>query len=359
MKTKEIFIQGIKHVDLSVFNVSDDTKTYYDMNYNKSLPYSSAQQIKRCFMDNIRYNYPDDFNFASLEMRYNISGDEINQKEVLSPADNTCIDQLIGGYMRAKVKGNGKKNKKDDTETITRRSPLSISPMTPFHPEMVSLTTNEKSTMDRSEYNNDNIVFTKGNKLIDEKEMLDLLEKNNKVISKRKLYNDHRKSSGLFKFNIAIDLERLFRVEVKKHNMEIYPKQVDELKNKGWNEIKIRDRVYLELPKEYHEIYAEAIASSIANFRIKSNQSLNFDLMPTVTIAVSNNANSIAYIYRKDIDGDNKNKINIDDSIEDVETYNTPLIEEFVKNPLHYNYSGNALNDFKKSLKNKILEYYS
>lgn len=359
MKNRELYITGVKHVNLTVFNIDDDTKTYYDPIHNKSLPFSSGQQIKRCFMDNIRKKYYDIFDFSTMEMRYNITKDSIEQKEALSSADNTCIDQMIGGYMRARKKDNENNKKGDETNTITRRSPISFSPMTPVHPDLVSLTSNHLSTMDRTDRPNDSIYFTKNNKEVDQEKILRYLDETNSFISKRKTYYEHKKVSGLFKFDMAIDLERLFRVSIKKYDPEVYPSAIKKLKDLGWKKVIIRGEEYLELPKEQHEKYAESIAESLIEFRINSNQSRTLDFMPTISIAVSDNPQLIPMVYRRKIDGDNNNKLFIDNSSDEIKTFNTPLIEDYVVNYNELNYNMNSLNEFKKEIKKKILNYYS
>ena len=56
----------------------------------------------------------------------------LKEGEVLSSCDPHYIDQLLGGWMRAVKDGKEK--------TVKRRSPLSISAMTPLHPLLAAFT---------------------------------------------------------------------------------------------------------------------------------------------------------------------------------------------------------------------------
>ncbi len=46
-----LYIRTLKKAEHTVFCVSDGQKTYYDPQFNRLIPYSSGQQIKRAVMD--------------------------------------------------------------------------------------------------------------------------------------------------------------------------------------------------------------------------------------------------------------------------------------------------------------------
>ena len=118
-----IYIRTLKHAEHTVFCVQEGQKAYFDPLFNRMVPYSSGQQIKRCILTTLT----DDLNvpMAPITFNYNITKkDGLENKETWAPCDPRYIDQLIGGWMRA-----GK-----DMVALKRRSPLSVSAMRPIHP---------------------------------------------------------------------------------------------------------------------------------------------------------------------------------------------------------------------------------
>jgi monoamine oxidase len=57
----------------------------------------------------------------------------------------------------------------------------------------------------------------------------------------------------------------------------------------------------LILPKNQREDIIPSLAHALVNWRITSNQARTFSLMETLAIAVSNNANQIAYAIRGEL----------------------------------------------------------
>ncbi len=67
MKTSPyIYIRGLRHVDHSVFAVSNGQKYYTDSQYGKKMAYSSGQQIKRSILEAL--NLP----FAAITFNWEI-----------------------------------------------------------------------------------------------------------------------------------------------------------------------------------------------------------------------------------------------------------------------------------------------
>ncbi len=48
-----IYIRTLKRAEHTVFCVADGQKTYYDPQFNKAVPYSSGQQVKRSLIDSL------------------------------------------------------------------------------------------------------------------------------------------------------------------------------------------------------------------------------------------------------------------------------------------------------------------
>ncbi|MFW6243039.1 MAG: CRISPR-associated protein Cas7, partial [bacterium] len=90
-------------------------------------------------------------NRLGVTFNYQIEGKELKQKEVTQQCDPTYYDQLLAGWMSISSK---KTEKEDDSEKkeagLKRRSPLSISAMTPVHPLLAGLNHESKMTFDRT-----------------------------------------------------------------------------------------------------------------------------------------------------------------------------------------------------------------
>ena len=99
-------------------------------------------------------------------------------------------------------------------------------------------------------------------------------------------------------YDIAIDLRTLFCVSTNQHEPEISKEMIEELKSKGWVLSKNVFGECLVLPKDEREKIIPALAKSLINWRITSNQARTFSLMETLAIAISDNANTIAGAIR-------------------------------------------------------------
>lgn len=365
-KDRFIYVTGVKNVKQAVFGVDTNLKTYYDAVSGKYVPYASGQQVKRSFFDFINEEYSSSIEkiIAPFTVVYNFDSKKtkFEQKESYPDADNSFFTSLVGGYMKAPTKDkNKKKNEeeddKEDKEVYTRRSPIAFSYLTALHPDLTSTTVKDEiGTSDRSDIFNDNMSFTcDGKKSLDEEEALKLMAENNLQISKRKIYSPHRRANGLFKFDAAIDLERLFRVPIKKFNKEIDDVKHKSLVENGWKEVNVNGVDYLELPSDLHGIYAEAIAEGLVEFRFKSNQSRSLDLMPTVSFAVTNKASKLPLVYRTEFDENNKRKLVIETGVNGVQVFNSPLVNDILSG---VDTDINFIDEFKECIKNSIIEYY-
>lgn len=77
-----IYIRTLKHAEHTVFCVQEGQKAYFDPLFNRMVPYSSGQQIKRCILTTLT----DDLNvpMAPITFNYNITKkDGLENKETL------------------------------------------------------------------------------------------------------------------------------------------------------------------------------------------------------------------------------------------------------------------------------------
>lgn len=281
-----IYLRVLKHAEHTVFCVEDGQKTYRDPLFNgKTIAFSSGQQVKRSILQALVDSLGEQL--APITFNYNINKyQRLETKETWSPCDPNYVDQLLGGWMQAKA---------GDSITQKRRSPLSISAMRPLHPLLVSVY-KEDLTFDRSDWpdNNPIIVRMEGrDEPLTEEEIEAYLLNNNRTIPRRAWIRENSRTTGLFVFDVAIDLRRLFSVSTNQHEPEISTEMIEALKGKGWFVSKNVFGECLVMPKERRDEIIPALAHALLNWRITSNQARTFSLMETLAVAISDNANTI------------------------------------------------------------------
>lgn len=308
-----IYIRTLKRAEHTVFCVSDGQKYYYDAQFNRRIPFSSGQQVKRSIIDSICEELnetpsPTTFLFDVTKQK------ELKEGEVYGTCDPTYVDQLFGGWMKAAKGGKDR--------TLKRRSPLSISAMRGLHPLLAGID-NDNASFDRSDRSNNQVIVRdeKGNQLSDE-EIVAFLEGKDRSLSRKWIPNQSR-ASGLFVSDIAIDLRRLFSVSLNSFEPEMADETIDKLKNEGWVLSKNVFGDCLVAPKEIREKWAKGLAKAIVNWKITSNQSRTFSLMDTLAISISDNANLIAGSIRAKLSEEDSRKADpiIDESLSNVETF--------------------------------------
>ena len=283
-----IYLRALKHAEHTVFCVQDGQKTYFDPQFNRVVAYSSGQQVKRSILQSLTDELG--VQIAPVTFNYNINAKkELENKEPWSPCDPNYVDQLLGGWMRA-----------GDGPTKKRRSPLSISAMRPLHPLLAGVD-KENLTFDRSDRPDNHPVKVRmagSDKLLTEEEIEEFLQTNDRTLPRRNWIPDNARTSGLFVYDLAIDLRTLFCVSTNQHEPEISKEMIESLKSKGWKESRNVFGECLVLPKEEREKVIPALAKAIINWRITSNQARTFSLMETLAIAISDNATTLAGAIR-------------------------------------------------------------
>jgi len=292
-----IYLRGLRHADHTVFAVNDGQKFYVDPQFGKKMAYSSGQQVKRSVIEAL------DMPFAAMTFNWEIDKKENKalQKEPHSPCDPTFADQLLGGYMKAES-GNS---------TVKRRSPLSISAMRPLHPLLGGIEyPTENLTFDRTSHPEHHEVKVywfdnkkRGERLSSE-ELNNWLTSENRNLPNRAFIQDQTRATGLFTYDIAIDLRTLFCVSTNKLEPELFPQIEEKLRAEGWVDGKNIFGKCLICPKAKREEIIPALAHALLNWRITSNQARTFSLMETLAIAISDNANQIAYAIRGELRDD-------------------------------------------------------
>lgn len=292
MQNPFIYIRGLRHVDHTVFAVADGQKRYWDDNFQRWIAYSSGQQIKRSILEETlrllgKEPAPVTFYFEAPKLK---------EKEVTTPADPNYVDQLLGGWMIAQSGGGGR--------TIKRRSPLSISALRPLHP-LTGGVHSENLSFDRSDRPDLHKVIVKDSSghVLSEEEITDLLADSDRSL-RRKWIQDNKRTSGLFVFDVAIDLRTLFSVSLNKLEPELSDETIELLKEAGWKESKNTFGPCLIAPQDYRESVIEALSKALLNWRITTNQSRTFSPMEVLAVALSDNANKIATAIRAKLSED-------------------------------------------------------
>jgi hypothetical protein len=281
-----IYLRALKHAEHTVFCVEKGQKTYFDPQFNRFVAYSSGQQVKRSILDALTSNL--NVQMAPITFNYNVNAKkELENKEPWSPCDPTYVDQLLGGWMRA-----------GDGVTVKRRSPLSISAMRPIHP-LLAGTEKEHLTFDRSDRPDRHPVNVRwGEKLLTDEELEEFLTTNNRTLPRRAWIPDNVRTSGLFVYDVAVDLRTLFCVSTNQHEPELRKDKIDELLAEGWIESENVFGKCLVMPASERVKVITALAHALLNWRITSNQARTFSLMETLAVAISNNANKLAGAIR-------------------------------------------------------------
>lgn len=297
-KSPYVYLRVLRHADHTVFAVQEGQKFYYDPQFGNRMAYSSGQQVKRSILEELTtyLNAP----FAPITFNWEINKGKAEQKEPHSPCDPSYVDQMLGGYMKAET----------GDYTIKRRSPLSISAMRPLHPKLGGLEgVKENLTFDRSAHPEGHIV--KVSRLVDSKrveltreELDDFLTTNKRNLPNRIWIPDHTRASGLFVFDIAIDLRTLFCVSLNRLEPELHPDMEAKLRELGWVEGRNAFGSCLICPADKRAEIIPALAYALLNWRITSNQSRTFSPMETLAVAVSDNANQITYAIRGELKED-------------------------------------------------------
>lgn len=294
-----IYLRGCKHAAFTVFCVEDGQKFYYDPQFNVRVPFSSGQQVKRSIMDKLN----EVLNVEPSPTEFYFDVDKkgaLKEGEVLSSCDPHYVDQLLGGWMRTPKGGKEK--------AVKRRSPFSISAMTPLHP-LLAAVPKENISFDRSDKPNVHKVVVRdanGNVLSDE-QVSNFLNGNDRSLY-RKWIPDNTRATGLFVYDIAIDLRRLFCVSTNQLEPEITSDMVEALRADGWQIVNTVFGECLLMPKEQRERVIPAIADALIDWHITSNQARTFSLMETLAIAISDNANTLAAAIRAKLIDDNETK---------------------------------------------------
>ena len=240
--------------------------------------------------------------FAATTFNWEIDKKEnkANQKEVHSPCDPSFTDQLIGGYMKAE----------SGAFTVKRRSPLSISAMHPLHPLLGGIEhPMENLTFDRTSYPEHHQVkvsWIDNKKRVEltKEELNDWLTTNKRNLPNRAFIQDQTRVSGLFVFDIAIDLRTLFCVSLNKLEPELFPNMEEKLRNENWTESTNEFGRCLLCPEDKRNEIIECFADAVINWRITSNQARTFSLMGTLALAMSDNANKIECSMRGELRDD-------------------------------------------------------
>ena len=320
-----IYLRGLRHAEHTVFGVNEGQKFYFDPQFGRRMAYSSGQQVKRSIIEAL--NLP----FAAITFNWEIDKKEnkASQKEPHSPCDPTFSDQLLGGYMKAE----------SGSMTVKRRSPLSISAMRPLHPLLGGIENpTENLTFDRTSHpeHHEVKVYWLDNKKrgaeLSKDELEEWLTSNRRSLPNRAFIQDQTRASGLFVYDVAIDLRTLFCVSTNRLEPELFPEIEEKLRAAGWVEGRNIFGNCLICPREQRETIIRSLAKAIVNWRITSNQARTFSLMETVALAISDNANQIAYAIRGDLREDTERLQAVPkiDETAKAELFITPIASSYI-----------------------------
>lgn len=341
-----IYVRTLKRAEHTVFCVSDGQKYYYDAQFNRRIPFSSGQQVKRSIIDSISEYLnvapsPTTFIFEVTKKK------ELKEGEVYGTCDPSYPDQLFGGWMKAAKGGKDR--------TLKRRSPLSISAMRGLHPLLAGLE-KDNASFDRSDRPNNKVIVRdeQGNEL-SEDEIVQFLEGKDRSLS-RKWIPDQKRATGLFVLDIAIDLRRLFCVSLDSFEPEMSDETIEKLKAEGWIESENVFGKCLVAPENLREEWAKALSKAIVNWKITSNQSRTFSLMDTLVIAIGDNANLIGGSIRAKLSEEDSGKAQpiIEENMNGIETFVSLQASGYIPTKTE---SVDAIEKAEQELLNRIMAF--
>lgn len=349
-----LYLRGLRQVDHTVFCVSDGQKTYRDPVTGREVPYSSGQQVKRSVLDEMtsvldEFRAPITFNFTLSKTAGKI---DFKQGEPWSSCNPAFADQLIGGWMKAS---------KDAKEggTIKRRSPLSISAMRPLHPTLSGLNKEKNVTFDRSDHPEQHKirVIDEQGKQVSQEDFLEALQGANRNAPMRHWISGDNigpRASGLFVYDIAIDLRALFSVSLNTAEPELAKETIAALKEAGWQES--ADGIRLICPKERRDQIIPALAHSLIHWRVTSNQSRTYSPQNTLAFAISKNANRLGAAIRADLteESEYKRAEPILDTLDGVNVYTALTAKAYIREVVA---SADALEQAEADLTAQLLEF--
>jgi hypothetical protein len=310
-----IYVRTLKRAEHTVFCVQDGQKFYYDSQFNRRIPYSSGQQVKRSVMDKLSSVLNEQPAPTTFLFDVN-SKNELKEGEVFATCDPSYPDQLFGGWMKAAKGGNEK--------TVKRRSPLSISAMRVLHPLLAGVES-ENISFDRSDRSNNRVIVRNENgEALTTEEIEAFLTGKDRSLS-RKWIPDNRRAGGLFVLDIAIDLRRLFCVTINPLEPEITAETESRLREAEWIESENVFGRCLVAPAVVRERLIPALAEAIVEWSITSNQARTFSLMETLALTISDNANKIAVSIRAKLSEEEASKAYpvVEEDLEGISTYVT------------------------------------
>lgn len=302
MNSPYLYLRGLRHVEHTVFCVEDGQKTYYEPQFARYQPFSSGQQVKRSILEKVVNGLHQDL--APVEFLYKLDKKGSAPKEdiAVQPCDPTYPDQLLGGYMKASSKAT--KSEDEEDFVVKRRSPLSISAMRPLHP-LLGGTDSEKGTFDRTQNPNSKVtLLDEEGKEMSPDEMQEYLGKIDKQLPKRKFLDKQTRAYGLFVYDVAIDLRRLFSVStisLDKGEPEVYSSVKEKMIEEGWIESENFFGPSLVCPKEKRDQIIPALAHGLVDWHITSNQARTFSLMEPLAFALSDKAYAVAGAVRAEL----------------------------------------------------------
>lgn len=320
-----LYLRGLRQADHTVFAVANGQKTYKDPLTGRQQAYSSGQQVKRSILDALADELSE--RRAPITFVKVLDGKTLKDGEPWSPCDPTYADQLLGGWMRAQARTG-------DTEggrVIRRRSPLSISAMRPLHPHLARIDTEQAITFDRRDDPEHHrvVVRDKQGKAVPDDALREWLESNNQTLRRMNYVRPQDRAYGLFVYDVAIDLRRLFAVSLAEHDAELEPDTISKLRAEGWTEVEGR----LVAPRERREAIIPALAYALVNWAITSNQARTYSPLHMLAVAVSDRANLLGAAIRADLPEGGFKASDVQpilEPVDDVDLFVTPVARSVI-----------------------------
>jgi len=217
----------------------------------------------------------------------------------------------------------------------------------------------ESITFDRSDHPEQHkirVIDDQG-KEVSQEEFLDALQTANRNAPMRLWIPSDKvgsRASGLFIYDVAIDLRTLFSVSLNISEPELAADTMTRLKDEGWQVSK--DGTRLICPKERREQIIPALAHSLIHWRITSNQSRTYSPQNTLAFAISRNANRLGAAIRAELteESEYKRAEPVLDALDGVSVYTALTAKGYIREVVA---STDALEQAEADLAAQLLEF--
>ena len=349
---KKITFRSIYDVRWRKFNVtSEGVKVERDVNGNEFIT-GSADNVKHCIVEIMCQNdgyirpkkiFEKTFNKNVRKKgikKYIEDSEKINQGGLVTPIDLFNPLTTLGCW------DSTSRNEESKYKGIAIKSSVNFGYFLPFSTDLVTITNREYRNGTRTGAtgvcvgnDKDSIVFTieeSGNKTKRYRTPEELFEDGLgtfeecvSVFNNERKMNTYDKSplvSGLYTLECEIDMDMFGRYRL--YDVKLAEEMCGEFIEKGWKIVEVNGQKYLEMPEDERKKLFASLVKAIHEFEFMSNNSAAGN--PLRLVRMSFGYRAAQKVCESSLYDKFEKEIVINDNINGVQSFNTPLIREWV-----------------------------